>query len=105
MVISNPPVQKEAKQIRHRRQPPRHARRLEAAAVKVGEVVPQRLGFDAGKAPPARSAKFGKSGKIPRIGSERVVACALLRREHVESHIDQLARWDLAATPTPPLAP
>ena len=71
----------------HRRQPARHARRFEAARVEIGEVVPQRLGFGAGKALAAAGEKFRKIGQVAAIGVERVAACALFRREHVEEQI------------------
>ena len=73
----------------HRRQPPRRARWLEPARVKVGEVVAQSLGFDTGKALPAAREKFRKIGEIAPIGVQRVVAGALFRREHVEEQVDQ----------------
>ena len=73
----------------HRRQPARHARRLEAARVEIGEIVPQRLGFGAGKALAGAGEKFGKIGEVAAIGVERVVAGALFRREHVEEQVDQ----------------
>ncbi len=73
----------------HRRQPPRHARRFEAAGVEIGEIVPQRLGFGAGKALPAASQKFRKIRQVAAIGVERIVARALFRREHVEEQGDQ----------------
>src|SRR6266436_4556131 len=104
IVGANPLVQEEAKQMPHRRQPARHARRLEAAPIKVGEVVPQRLGFDAGKASAGWSEKFGKIREIAAICVQRVVARALLRREHVEEQSDQFGIWDLAGTHPPILA-
>ena len=73
----------------HRRQPARDARRFEAAPVKIGEVVPQCLGFGAGKAVAGRSEKFRKIREVAPVGVERVNAGALFRREHVEEQIDQ----------------
>ena len=73
----------------HRRQPARHARRLEAACVEIGEIIPQRLGFGAGKVLPVAGEKLRKILKIAAIGVERVVAGALFRREHVEEQVDQ----------------
>ena len=73
----------------HRRQPPRHARRFEAARVEIGEIVPQRLGFGAGKVLAAAAEEFGKIGEVAAIGVERVGAGALFRREHVEEQVDQ----------------
>ena len=73
----------------HRRQPPRHARRLEAAGVEIGEIIPQRLGFGAGKVLAAAGEEFRKILEVAAIGIERVVAGALFRREHVEEQVDQ----------------
>ncbi len=71
----------------HRRQPARHARRLETAHIEIGEVVPQRLSFDAGKALAGAGEKFRQIREVAAIGIERVVASALFRREHVEEQI------------------
>jgi len=50
---------------------------------------PQRLGFDAGKVLLVAGEKLRKILKIAAIRIQRVVAGALLRREHVEEQIDQ----------------
>ncbi len=73
----------------HRRQPARHARRLEAAGVKVGEIVPQPLRFGAGKVLPGVTEKVRKIREVAAISVERIVAGALFRREHVEEQVDQ----------------
>ena len=73
----------------HRRQPARHTRGLESSRVEIGEVVPQHLGFGAGKALAAAGQKFRKIGEVPAIGVERIGARALFRREHVEEERDQ----------------
>ena len=72
-----------------RRQPARHARRLEAARIEVGEIVAQRLGFDVGKALAAAGEEALEIREVAAIGVERIVAGALFRREHVEEQIDQ----------------
>ena len=73
----------------HRRQPPRHAGRFEAARVEIGEIVAQRLGLGAGKALAGAAEKFGEIREVAAIGVERIVARALFGREHVEEQVDQ----------------
>ena len=73
----------------HRRQPPRHAGRFEAARVEIGEIVAQRLGLGIGEALAGAAEKLGEIGEVAAIGVERVVARALFRREHVEEQGDQ----------------
>ena len=74
----------------HRRQPPRHARGFEAAGVELAEVVAQRLRLDRGEGLAAASQEFGEIREVAAIGLQRVGACALFRREHVEEQVDQL---------------
>ncbi len=73
----------------HRRQPPRHAGRLEAARVEIGEVVAQGLGVGADESLAGVTQKFGEIGEVAAIGLQRVVAGALFGREHVEEEGDQ----------------
>ena len=74
----------------HRRQPPRHAGRFEAARVEIGQIIAQRLGLGAGKVLTGAAQEFGKIGEVAAVGVERIVARPLFRREHVEEQVGQL---------------
>jgi hypothetical protein len=74
----------------HRRQPPRHAGRFEAAGVELGEVIPQRLRLGAGKRLAGTAQEFGKIGEVAAVRVERIVAGPLFRGEHVEEQVGQL---------------
>ena len=82
----------------HRRQPARHARRFEAAAVEVGEIVPQRLGFGRGEALANGAEKFGKILEVPAIGVERVGAGALFGGQHIDEQANQLGICGLGSS-------
>ncbi|MGX1103322.1 hypothetical protein AB7M47_001705 [Bradyrhizobium elkanii] len=73
----------------HRRQPPRHAGRLEASDIEVGEVAAQSLGVGVGEIGAGMGEVIGEIGEVAPVGVERVGAGALFRGEHVEEQRGQ----------------
>ena len=73
----------------HCRQPPRHAGRLEAAGIEIGQVIPQGLRFGDGKAAACADQEFREIRQVAAIGIEGVFTGAPFRREHVEEQVGQ----------------
>src|SRR3954454_14959416 len=80
----------------HRRQPSRHTRGPEAAAVEIGEIIAQCFGVGTSEIPGGAGQKCGKILKVAAIGLQRIVARTLLRREHVEEEVGQPGVGELA---------
>ncbi|MHC2433834.1 hypothetical protein ACVMB0_001209 [Bradyrhizobium sp. USDA 4451] len=92
-------VEQEAVEMPHRRQPPRHAGRLEAPGIEVSEVAAQRLGVGSAEIGAGMGEVTGEIGEVAPVGVERVAACALFRGEHIEEQRGQFGVGGLGGCP------